>query len=45
MDSRNIPDLQMKWAAGNIMRNLPLLNSQMMNVPLLNPPACLLNAI
>ena len=45
MDSRNIPDLQMKWTAGNYMRNLPLLNSQTMNVPLLNPPACLLNVI
>jgi len=45
MDSRNIPDLQMKWTAGNYMRNLTVLNYQMMNIPVLNPSACLLNMI
>jgi hypothetical protein len=45
MDSRNIPDLQMKRTAGHCMRNLLFLNSQMMNLALLNQSARLLNMI
>ena len=45
MDSRNIPHLEMKWTAGHYMRNQPLLNSQMTNITVLNPSACLLNTI
>jgi hypothetical protein len=45
MDSRDIPDLRMKWTAEHIMRNLPFLNSQKTNPPMLHPTACPLKKI
>lgn len=39
MDSSISPDLQMKWTAGNYVRNLPFLNYQKMNPPVLHPSA------